>query len=520
VAERARWSPRALLEWALVASLFKLLNWLPEPAAYALGEGAGRLAFRLDGRHRTIAMENLSRAFPGEYTPGEIERLARAVFENLGRTAVDMARSESLLRAPDAVRIDGLDRMQEASRRGKGVLFITAHFGPWELLPLIDGLRYRPTHTVVRPLDNPRLDDLFTALRERGGNRVIRKRDAVQAVLQALRRGETVGILIDQHIQEKDGVVVPYFGRPASTAFAPALIAMRSGAAVLSLAILREGRGRFRVVIGDEVPIRRGRDLKADLVENTARFTRAIEAVIRRRPDHWFWVHRRWKTQHPLDPRFTPHDPAREREGERVGASPAAFLDRDGTIIEDPGYLRDPEKIQFIPGSIDALRALQRAGYRLVLISNQAGVARGLLTEGDVRRVNERLIALLAEAGVRLDGVYYCPHHPDYGPPEYRRDCDCRKPRPGMVHRAARDLRLDPSRSVVIGDHITDATLAQVFPGMVGIMLRTGHGAEQWQKIQEGALAAPEHVADDLRSAVDWFLARVGEQHDVCPHPA
>jgi D-glycero-D-manno-heptose 1,7-bisphosphate phosphatase len=155
-----------------------------------------------------------------------------------------------------------------------------------------------------------------------------------------------------------------------------------------------------------------------------------------------------------------------------------------------------------------------------VLISNQAGVARGLLTEGDVRRVNERLIALLAEAGVRLDGVYYCPHHPDYGPPEYRRDCDCRKPRPGMVHRAARDLRLDPSRSVVIGDHITDATLAQVFPGMVGIMLRTGHGAEQWQKIQEGALAAPEHVADDLRSAVDWFLARVGEQHDVCPHPA
>lgn len=199
---------------------------------------------------------------------------------------------------------------------------------------------------------------------------------------------------------------------------------------------------------------------------------------------------------------------------------PAAFLDRDGTIIEDPGYLRDPEAIQFIPGAIDALRALQRAGYRLVLVTNQAGVARGLLTEDDVRRVNERVTALLAEAGVHLDRIYYCPHHPDYGPPEYRRECDCRKPKPGMVHRAIRDLGLDPSRSVAIGDHVTDAALAQAFPGMVGIMLRTGHGAEQWQKIREGALELPEHVADDLRAAVAWFLARAGEEDAIGSHPA
>jgi heptosyltransferase-2 len=200
--------------------------------------------------------------------------------------------------------------------------------------------------------------------------------------------------------------------------------------------------------------------------------------------------------------------------------SPAAFLDRDGAIIEDPGYLRDPERIQFIPGAIDALRALQRAGYRLVLVTNQAGVARGLLTEDDVRRVNERLTALLAEAGVHLDRIYYCPHHPDHGPPEYRRDCDCRKPKPGMVHQAIRDLGLDPSRSVAIGDHVTDAALAQAFPGMVGIMLRTGHGADQWQKIREGALELPEHVADDLRQAVAWFLARMGEGDAVGSHPA
>ena len=203
-----------------------------------------------------------------------------------------------------------------------------------------------------------------------------------------------------------------------------------------------------------------------------------------------------------------------------VFGAPAAFLDRDGTIIEDPGYLRDPDAIQFIPGAIDALRTLQRKGYRLVLVTNQAGVARGLLTEDDVRRVNERLTALLAEVGVHVDRIYYCPHHPDHGPPEYRRDCDCRKPKPGMVHRAIRDLGVDPSRSVVLGDHVTDAALAQAFPGMVGIMLRTGHGVEQWQKIQEGAVEPPAHVADDLRAAVAWFLARTGEGDAIGSHPA
>lgn len=320
MAERGRWSPVTLVEWGLVVSLAKLFACLPESAAYALGELAGRLAFRLDERHRAITLENLARAFPGEYPPEEIERLARAVFENLGRTAVDVARSDRLLHeaGADAVRFEGLEKVEEARRRGKGVLFISAHFGPWELLPLSYAVRFGPAYVVARPLDNPRLDDLLTALRERGGNRVIRKRDAVQAILQLLRRGEMVGILIDQHISEKEGVVVPFFGRPASTAFAPALIAMRSGAAVLPVAILREGPGRYRVIFAEEVPVRRSGDLQADLAENTARFTAAIEAFIRARPDHWFWVHRRWKTHLPVDPRLEAG--SRVRPGQKVGA--------------------------------------------------------------------------------------------------------------------------------------------------------------------------------------------------------
>jgi heptosyltransferase-2 len=196
---------------------------------------------------------------------------------------------------------------------------------------------------------------------------------------------------------------------------------------------------------------------------------------------------------------------------------PAAFLDRDGTIIEDVGYLGDPDGIRFIPGAIEALLALQGAGYRLILVTNQAGVARGLISEGDVARVNSRLAALLAEAGVQLRGIYYCPHHPEHGPPEYRRDCACRKPRPGMIRQAIRDLDLDPARSVVIGDHATDAALARTFPGMRAILVRTGHGAEQWGRIQAGTLARPEHVAEDLRAAAEWFLARAGQKDVITP---
>ncbi len=199
---------------------------------------------------------------------------------------------------------------------------------------------------------------------------------------------------------------------------------------------------------------------------------------------------------------------------------PAAFLDRDGTIIEDVGYLGDPEGIRFIPGALEALRALHGAGFAIVLVTNQAGVARGLISEEDVRRVNDRLTLLLAEAGVRLSGVYFCPHHPEVGPPEYRRDCDCRKPKPGMIRQAVQELGLDPGRSVIMGDHVSDAALAQAFPGMRGIMVRTGHGGEQWEKIQTGALPRPEHVAADLRQAVEWFLAGMERRDAIAPHPA
>jgi KDO2-lipid IV(A) lauroyltransferase len=303
VAERARWHPAALGEWLAVAALFKLLARLPGSWAEAFGVGAGRLVYRLDARHRRVARENLASAFPGALSEAELSALARAVFENLGRTAVDVARSADVLRDAAHWPVDGIERLQAARDRGKGVLVLTAHFGPWELLPLMAALRYEPIHVVARPMDNPWLDDFVTALRERGGNRVIKKRDALASILKVLRQGDTVGMLIDQHIDEEQGVIVPFFGRPASTVAAPALLAIRSGAAVLPAVILREGRARYRVRIAEEVPLVRTADLKTDLAVNTARFTAALERLIRERPEQWFWVHRRWKTRGGVDER-------------------------------------------------------------------------------------------------------------------------------------------------------------------------------------------------------------------------
>ncbi len=189
-----------------------------------------------------------------------------------------------------------------------------------------------------------------------------------------------------------------------------------------------------------------------------------------------------------------------------MNLSPAAFLDRDGTIIEEVGYLADPDRVWFIPGSIEALRRLRDAGYRLVMITNQAGVARGLLTESDVHRVNARVRELLRGAGIELDGVYYCPHHPEVGPAEYRQTCLCRKPGPGMAAGAAQELGLDLSRSVIFGDHITDAGVARHFPGMRSVLLLTGHGAGQAAKVEAGEAPPPDHIAADLKSGVDWLL--------------
>ena len=195
------------------------------------------------------------------------------------------------------------------------------------------------------------------------------------------------------------------------------------------------------------------------------------------------------------------------RADRRSDTQYAVLLDRDGTIVREIEYLARPEQLELLPGAVEGMRRLRAAGYRLAIVTNQAGVARGYYTERDVRAVHARLREMLGAQGVDVDAVYYCPHHPGV-PGPYRRDCPCRKPGTGMYERAARELGLDLARSVVVGDKVTDL-LPGIRLGCRTVLVRTGYGQSL---LEQGALegVAVDYVADDLLDAADWILESKG----------
>jgi len=180
----------------------------------------------------------------------------------------------------------------------------------------------------------------------------------------------------------------------------------------------------------------------------------------------------------------------------RLRRRPAAFIDRDGTLIVERHYLADPAGVVLVPGATEALRRLQAAGYALVLVTNQSGIARGFYSLADFQAVQQRLAAVLEAQGVTLDAVYYCPHHPDFGPP-----CDCRKPGLGMFQRAAAELNLDLAASLYIGDRLKDVEPAEALGGRALLVL-TGYGMDHRQHA-----AASVEIVSDLAAAVERVLA-------------
>lgn len=182
---------------------------------------------------------------------------------------------------------------------------------------------------------------------------------------------------------------------------------------------------------------------------------------------------------------------------------PAVFLDRDGTIIEDVGYLNRPDQIALFPWSVDAIRALNRAGLPVVVVTNQSAVARGVLTEPALGEIHRQLAETLSAGGATVDAYYYCPHHPRGLVPEYAVACDCRKPASGMIDRAARDLGLDPRRSFVVGDKWVDVGLARAV-GARAILVRSGYGAGE-EAARPPDLEA-DAVLDNLAAAASWIL--------------
>jgi KDO2-lipid IV(A) lauroyltransferase len=226
----------------------------------------------------------------------EPERIVDGVFRSIARSLVIFSRlpSYNVQNISSLIRYDGLEHFQEAKRRGKGVLFATAHMGNWELSAFAHGLMTEPMNVVVRPLDNRRIDEFVEARRELGGNRIIAKKDAARQILRALKKNEAVGVLIDQNASLDEGVFIDFFGTPACAGTAFARLAAHTCAAVIpGFALWNDAESRYVLKFYPIV------EMTGDAAEDTRRVHAVIEQVIREYPEQWLWLHRRWKTRTP-----------------------------------------------------------------------------------------------------------------------------------------------------------------------------------------------------------------------------
>ena len=183
----------------------------------------------------------------------------------------------------------------------------------------------------------------------------------------------------------------------------------------------------------------------------------------------------------------------------------AIFMDRDGTVCEEVGYVNHVSRVRLMPRSAEAIRLANDAGFQTVLVTNQAGVARGYFDEDLVHEVNDHVRHLLAEQGARLDGVYYCPHHPEVGAPAYRRECDCRKPKPGMLLRARDEMGIDLGTSYMVGDTVKDLGAGRAV-GATTVLVLTGYGRGELEYQSHRWTLHPDHVSEDLLEAMRWIL--------------
>ena len=188
-----------------------------------------------------------------------------------------------------------------------------------------------------------------------------------------------------------------------------------------------------------------------------------------------------------------------------VASRPAVFIDRDGTLTEEVGYVNHPQRLRLLPRAAEAIRRLNAADVPAVVITNQAGIARGYFTEEMLESVNAALVEQLEQAGAHLDGIYVCPHHPTEGRPPFRIACECRKPKPGLLLRAAADLRLDLAASTMIGDKPSDLPPARAV-GARAVLVLTGYGLGEWEHGRDRFDVQPDHVAADVLDAVEWAL--------------
>ena len=290
---------RDLLEYVAVRAIVTMLGLLPHALATRVATLASIGLFACLPRLRRTGLRNLELAFP-ELSLSERRVILQHSFENFGRLIADFAQFPHATPADLAARMETSHfeaRYQAAKATGRGIIFVAAHLGNWEMLAFALSAIVEPTAFLARPLDNPLLDRYTSKIRSRFGNRPINKRNSVLEGMAILDAGGTLGILADVNTLQRDGVFVPFFGHLACTTRAVAMLALRTKALIVPICCVWD-KSRYRVLVGETVEaVRTASYAKKNIIDTTALYTAEVEKFIRAYPEQWIWVHRRWKTQ-------------------------------------------------------------------------------------------------------------------------------------------------------------------------------------------------------------------------------
>jgi len=292
------------LEYAAVWLLLKGLGFLPRPLARRLAARVAGILYALSPKLRKTAETNLRIAFP-EWIKAQRDAVIRGMVRNLGWMAAEFARFPKYSREDieEIVVLDGNENFVDGRKQGKGVLILTGHIGAWELSSFAHALFGYPLHFMARPLDNQRIDALVNSYRCSSGNRAIFKNESARVMLKILKDAGTIGVLADQNTMLDEAVFVDFFGKSASTTTGIARVALHTDAAVVpGYAVWDESIGKYRLRFEPAMELIRTGDAERDIRENTQRFTKVIEDIIRKYPDQWVWVHGRWSVRPKGEP--------------------------------------------------------------------------------------------------------------------------------------------------------------------------------------------------------------------------
>ena len=286
---------RHRVECWVVRALVVFVRLMPFAMVHFCGTSLGRAFFWFDRSHRKIAEQNVLEAFPSR-SPAERRQIVQRAFVHFGQLLFALLKFSTLTPEEILARVEfsGDEHVRLAQERGKGILFVTGHFGFWEIQALAHALKLRPMTVLARTLDNPRLNDLLERIRTRTGNGVVYRRRTIRRVMRLLAEGQGVGILIDQHTLGNDAIQVEFFGRPAATTPVGAALAPPTGASVIPLFALPIGAGRYRLMYEHPV-VPPPEDSEHRVQEFTQRCTDVLEMYVRRNPELWLWMHRRWR---------------------------------------------------------------------------------------------------------------------------------------------------------------------------------------------------------------------------------